>query len=151
MLDFTPIRDVEQVCSNLETNLPCLRLLSISYLSLYLACLNNFYLYMLDISCALLLYPLLRKMHAHFFFNHWKWYLCFEEKCRLFGPTLSQYAMNHTRLESIFLKKHTPHIHEHKTQHTHAHHTHTHDLYANVHACTRCGCRATLKFFVMTE
>ena len=30
--------DVEQGCSNLETNLPCLRLLSISHLCLYLAC-----------------------------------------------------------------------------------------------------------------
>ena len=30
--------DVEQVCSNLETNLPCLRLLSLSLTCLYLAC-----------------------------------------------------------------------------------------------------------------
>ena len=41
--------DVEQVCSNLETNLPCLRLLSLSLTSLYLACLYYFHLYMLDI------------------------------------------------------------------------------------------------------
>ena len=41
--------DVEQVCSNLETNLPCLRLLSLSHLSLYLACLYCFHLYMFDI------------------------------------------------------------------------------------------------------
>ena len=39
--------DVEQVCSNLKTILPCL--LSISYLSLYLACSYCLYLYMLDI------------------------------------------------------------------------------------------------------
>ena len=46
--------DVEQGCSNLETNLSCLRLLSL-YLSLvfiYLACLHCLSLYMLDISCA---------------------------------------------------------------------------------------------------
>ena len=50
--------DVEQECANLETNLPCLRLLSlsISHLCLYLACLYYLSLYMLDISCALLLY-----------------------------------------------------------------------------------------------
>ena len=41
--------DVEQVCSNLETNLPCLRLLSLSLTCLYLACLYCLYLYMLDI------------------------------------------------------------------------------------------------------
>jgi len=42
--------DVEQVCSNLEINLPCLRLLiSLSLLSLYLACLYCSYPYMLDI------------------------------------------------------------------------------------------------------
>ena len=48
--------DVEQGCSNLETNLPCLRLLSlslsISHLCLYLACLRCLSIYMLDISCA---------------------------------------------------------------------------------------------------
>ena len=31
-------RDIEQGCSNFEINLPFLRLLSISYLCLYLAC-----------------------------------------------------------------------------------------------------------------
>ena len=41
--------DVEQVCSNLETNLPCLRLLSLSLTCLYLACLYCVYLYVLDI------------------------------------------------------------------------------------------------------
>ena len=45
--------DVEQVYSNLETNLPCLRLLSISHLCLYLACLYCFHLYMLDIYLCL--------------------------------------------------------------------------------------------------
>ena len=31
--------DVEQVCSNLETNLPCLRLLSLSISYLFISCL----------------------------------------------------------------------------------------------------------------
>ena len=30
--------DVEQVCSNLETNLPCLRLLSLSISYLFISC-----------------------------------------------------------------------------------------------------------------
>ena len=42
--------DVNQVCSILETNLPCLRLLlSLSLVFIYLACLYCSYLYMLDI------------------------------------------------------------------------------------------------------
>ena len=43
--------DVEQVCSNLETNPLCLRLLllSLSLIVLYLACLYCFHIYMLDI------------------------------------------------------------------------------------------------------
>jgi len=56
------------------------------------------------------------------------------------GSTLRQYVMNHTRLESMFHKKHAPHIHAHKSRHTHTHHTHTHDsLYANMYTCTHCG------------
>ena len=38
------------------------------------------------------------------------------------GSTLSKCAMNHTRLESMFRKKHTPYIHAHKPRHTHASH-----------------------------
>ena len=41
------------------------------------------------------------------------------------GSTLSQYAMDHKRLESMFRKKHAPHIHAHHSRHTHAHHAHT--------------------------
>ena len=53
------------------------------------------------------------------------------------GSTLSQCAMNHTRLESMFHKKHAPYMHAHKTWHTHAHHAHTHDsLYGNVYTYT---------------
>ena len=52
--------DVEQVCSNLETNPFCLRLLTLS-LSLFVPCLYLayyycVYIYMLDILCAWLLY-----------------------------------------------------------------------------------------------
>ena len=56
------------------------------------------------------------------------------------GSTLSQCAMDYKKLESIFLKKHAPHIYGHKLRHTHAHHAHTRDsLYANVYTCTHCG------------
>jgi len=48
--------DEEQGCLNLEINLPCLRLLSISHLCLYLACLHCSYPYMFDLSCAILFY-----------------------------------------------------------------------------------------------
>ena len=48
--------------------------------------------------------------------------------------------MNHTRLESMFRKKHTSYSHAHNSRHTHAHHVHTHDfMYANVYTCTHCG------------
>ena len=45
--------DVEQVCSNLETILLCLRLLSLSLTCLCLECLYCFHLYMLDIYLCL--------------------------------------------------------------------------------------------------
>ena len=47
--------DVEQVCSNLETILLCLRLLiSLSLTCVYISCmLICLFLYMLDISCAI--------------------------------------------------------------------------------------------------
>jgi len=56
------------------------------------------------------------------------------------GSTLSQCAMKHTRLESIFRKKHTPHMHAHPSLHTYASHVHTHDtMYAHEYTCTHCG------------
>ena len=56
------------------------------------------------------------------------------------GSTLSHCAKNHTRLESMFRKKHVPHIHAHHTRHTHAHHAHTYDyMYAHVYTYTHCG------------
>ena len=46
--------------------------------------------------------------------------------------TLSQCAMNHTRLESMFRKKHAPHIYAHESRHTHVYHAHIYDsMYAN--------------------
>ena len=56
--------------------------------------------------------------------------------------------MNHTQLESMFLEKHTPHIHAHKPQHTYADHTHTYDsMYAHVYTCTHCGLTGHLARF----
>ena len=55
------------------------------------------------------------------------------------GSSLSQCIMDHKRLEFMFRKKHTPHMHEHHSRHTHAHHAHTHDsLYARMYTCTHC-------------
>jgi len=64
------------------------------------------------------------------------------------GSTLSQCTMNHTRLESMFRKKHAPHMHAHKPRHTHTHHAHTHDsMYALVYTCTHCGHKGHLAKF----
>ena len=48
------------------------------------------------------------------------------------GSTLSHCVMSHTRLESLFRKKHVPSMHAHSSRHTHAPHVHTHHLYAHV-------------------
>jgi len=56
--------------------------------------------------------------------------------------------MNHTRLESIFRKKHAPHIYAHPPRRTHASHVHTHDtMYARVHTCTHYGRKGHLAKF----
>ena len=53
------------------------------------------------------------------------------------GSILSQCAMDHKKLESMFRKKQVSHIHAHKPRHTHAH---THDtMYSHVYTCTHCG------------
>ena len=66
------------------------------------------------------------------------------------GSTLNQCVMNHTRLESMFRKKHAPHMHAHLSRHTHAHHAHTYDpLYAKVYTCTHCGHTSHLAKFIM--
>ena len=56
------------------------------------------------------------------------------------GSTLSQCAMDHKKLESIFRKKYAPHVYTHHTRHAHASHAHTHDsMYAHVYTCIHCG------------
>ena len=66
------------------------------------------------------------------------------------SSTLSSCAFNHSRLESLFSKKQTPHIH---AQHHHAYayvarhdHTHTHK-HIKVYKCTHCGCKGHLAKF----
>jgi len=64
------------------------------------------------------------------------------------GSTLSECAMNHTRLESMFRKKHTPPMHAHHTQHTQAPHIQTHNtMYAHVYTCTHCRRKGRLAKF----
>ena len=59
---------------------------------------------------------------------------------------LSQCAINHTRLESMFQMN--PPMHAHHSRHTHAHHAHTHDyMYANVYKCIHCGRKGYLAKF----
>ena len=56
--------------------------------------------------------------------------------------------MNHTRLESMFRKKHNPHVHVHPSRHIRAHHAHTHDtINANVYTCTHCNRKGHLAKF----
>ena len=57
-------------------------------------------------------------------------------------------CLDHKKLESMFRKKHAPHIHAHKSRHIHASHVHTHDtLHANVYTCTHCGRKSHLAKF----
>ena len=64
------------------------------------------------------------------------------------SSTLSQCAMNRTRLASMYHKKHAPPIHAYKLRHTHAHHAHTHDsMYAHVYTSTHCGRKGHLLKF----
>ena len=66
------------------------------------------------------------------------------------SSTLSSCAFNHSRLESLFSKKQTPHIHAHH-HHAYAHfarhdHTHTH-MHPKVYTCTHCGRKGHLAKF----
>ena len=66
----------------------------------------------------------------------------------VWAPLSANVPRNHTRLESMFRKKHAPHMHAHKPGHTHAHHAHTHDyMYANVYTCIHCGRKGHLAKF----
>ena len=84
----------------------------------------------------------------HFFFKIENDICMLKKSVDYLGSTLSQCAMNHMRLESMFRKKHAPHMYAHKTRHTHAHHAHTHDsLYARVYTCTHCGYKGHITKF----
>ena len=67
------------------------------------------------------------------------------------SSTLSSCAFNHSRLESMFSKKQTPHIHAHHPHHAYAYiarhdltHTHKHP---KVYKCTHCGRKGHLAKF----
>ena len=57
--------------------------------------------------------------------------------------------MDYKKFESIFHKKHAPHVHAHHPRHTrHVHHDHTHShMYARVCTCTHCGRKGHLVRF----
>ena len=56
--------------------------------------------------------------------------------------------MDHKKLESMFRKKHAPHVHAHHTRHTHISHVHTHNtMYTHVYTCTHCGRKGHLVKF----
>ena len=68
-----------------------------------------------------------------------------KNKIDCLSSTLSKCAFNHSRLESLFSKKQTPHVHAH---HPHAYslfarhdHTHTH-MHARVYKCTHLAAKA---------
>ena len=73
-----------------------------------------------------------------------------KNKMDCLSSTLSKCAFNHSRLESMFSKKQTPHIHAH---HHHAYslfarrdHTHKH-MHPKVYKCTHCGRKGHLAKF----
>jgi len=64
---------------------------------------------------------------------------------------LSNCAFNHSKLETLFQKKQSPHVHAHHPQHAYAHfacHDHTHpQLHTRVYKCTYCGRKGHLAKF----
>ena len=74
----------------------------------------------------------------------------FEENIDCLGSTLSQCALKHNKLESMFRKKQVPQIHAYIPQHTsHTHHDHTpySHMYDRVYKCTHCDCKGHLPRF----
>ena len=76
-----------------------------------------------------------------------------KNKIDCLSSTLSTCAFNHTRLESMFLKKQTPHVHAHHPHHAYAYvvrhdHTHTHK-HPKVYKCTHCGRKVVLIRFIL--
>ena len=71
-----------------------------------------------------------------------------KKKVDCLGSTMSQCAMNHTRLETLLRKKQVPSfMHAHPSRHTHAPHGHHHHKYAHVYTCTHCGRKGHLAKF----
>ena len=61
---------------------------------------------------------------------------------------LSSCAFNHTKLESLFSKKQTPHVHAHPHHAYVEHHAHTHThKHTKVYTCTHCGRKGHLRKF----
>ena len=76
-----------------------------------------------------------------------------KNKINSLSSTLSSCAFNHTRLESLFSKKQTPHAYAHHHAYAHfAHydHTHTH-MHARVYKCTHCGRKGHLAKFCFNK
>jgi len=71
-----------------------------------------------------------------------------KNKINCLSSTLSTCAFNHSRLEFLFLKKQTPHIHAHHPYAYVAHHdnTYTHK-HSKVYKCTHCGRKGHLAKF----
>ena len=70
------------------------------------------------------------------------------------SSTLSTCAFNHTKLESLFSKKQTPHIHaHHHNAYAHfAHHDHKHThMHSKVYKCTHCGRKGHLAKFYFNK
>ena len=74
-----------------------------------------------------------------------------KNKMDCLSSTLSSCAFNHNRLESLFSKKQTPHIHAHHPHHAYdfvARHDHTNTHKHNkVYVCTHCGRKGHLTKF----
>ena len=71
------------------------------------------------------------------------------------SSTLSSCAFNYKKLESLFQKKHTPHIHAHHHHHAFAYvarhdHKHTHK-HSKVYKCTHCGRKGHLAKFCFNK
>ena len=66
------------------------------------------------------------------------------------GSNLSQCVIDHKRLESMFQKKQTLHMHTHPLRHIHAHHVHTHATQCLVCSPTFLKCRLTFRFQTTT-
>ena len=74
-----------------------------------------------------------------------------KNKINSLSSTLSSCAFNHKKLESLFSKKQTPHVHAHHSHHAYSlfarhDHTHTH-MHPKVYKCIHCGRKGHLAKF----